>query len=453
MGTRAGRWALGASVLGSGIAFLDGTIVNVALPAIGAGLDAPFAALQWVVTSYLLTLGAFVLVGGVLGDRLGRRRVFVWGLLLFGAASVACGLAPNVEVLIAARAVQGFGAAMLTPVSLAMVTASFAPADRGAAVGAWSGLSGVTTILGPFLGGWLVDGPGWRWAFLINVPLVAAAVAMALTRVPETRDPAAREKRPDVLSGALLVLGLGLVIFPLIERQAWWAAALGVALLIGFGVRQIRAAAPLVPPALWRSRVFAACNLLTVVVYAALGGVMFLVNLRLQLQMGYSALAAGAALFPVTVVLLLGSRRTGALAGRIGPRVPLAVGSLGVALGCLGLATVGPGDSWWTSVLPAQLVFAGGLVLVVAPLTTAVLTSVPDTATGVASGVNNAVARIGSLLAVAVLPALAGVAADGTGLAEGFAAGATICAVLCALGAAAAWFGLPPGPASAAREA
>jgi EmrB/QacA subfamily drug resistance transporter len=424
-GTPAARWTLLATVLGSRMAFLDGTVVNVALPAIGRDLDASFTGLQWTINAYLVTLTALLLFGGSLGDRIGRRTVFVWGLVAFTLASVVCGFAPGSGTLIAARALQGVGGALLVPGSLSIIGSVFHPDDRGRAIGAWSGLAGVATSIGPFLGGWLVDSISWRAVFFINVPLAAVAITAAVRHVPDT---SASDAGPlDVPGAVLATSGLAGISYAAIEHTGVGAVVAGVAgaaALVAFLVVEHRHAQPMMPLGLFRSRQFSGTNLTTLAVYAGLGGAMFLVVIRLQASMGYSALEAGAAMVPFSVLLLLFSPAAGQLGQKIGPRIPLTVGPLIAGAGILWLGAVGPGDSYVTSVLPAVLVFGVGMTFVVAPLTTAVLASVDDEMTGVASGVNNAVARLAGLLAVAALPGLAGIA-TGTSLAEDLAAGYT----------------------------
>jgi EmrB/QacA subfamily drug resistance transporter len=413
-GTPAGRWVIAATVLGSGIAFLDGTVVNVALPAIGRDLDSELAGLQWTVDGYLLTLSALLLLGGSLGDLYGRRRMFVAGLVAFTAASALCGLAPSMGALVAARALQGVGGALLVPGSLALLAASFAPQDRGAAVGAWSGLAGVATALGPFLGGWLVDAVSWRLVFLINVPLAAVAVALTLRHVPESRDPEAAH-RPDLAGALAATLGLAGVVFALIEWPEDGASAgvvlsgvVGVVALAAFPFIERSRAQPLVPLAIFRDPQFVGANATTLTVYAAFGGALFLIVLELQQVLGYSALAAGAALLPITVLMLALSARTAAVSQRIGPRLPMTLGPVVAAGGLVLVARVGPGATYAVDVLPAVVVLGLGLALTVAPLTAAVMAGVDEHHVGVASGVNNAVARIGTLLSVALLPLVAG---------------------------------------------
>jgi EmrB/QacA subfamily drug resistance transporter len=407
-----GKWILLTTVLGSSMALLDSTVVNVALPRIGRDLDADLAALQWTVNAYMVTLAGLILLGGALGDRYGRRRVFVVGVVWFAVASLLCGLAPSAEVLIAARALQGVGGALLTPGSLALIQASFHPDDRGRAVGLWSGFGGIGAAVGPFVGGWLVDGPGWRWVFLLNVPLAVLCVPVALRHVPESGDGRAHG-RFDVLGAVLGAVALALVTYALIEAGEGGAVAAvsavaGVVAAVAFVVVERRRAEPMMPPDIFASRQFTAVNLVTLCVYAALGGFFFLAALQLQVVVGYSALAAGTALLPTTVLMLLLSARSGELADRIGPRLPLTVGPLLSAAGMLLMLRVGPGASYSGDVLPALLVLGLGMVTLVAPLTATVLGSVSVARAGLASGINNAAARAAGLLAVAALPLLAG---------------------------------------------
>ncbi|GAA0578144.1 MFS transporter [Streptomyces crystallinus] len=415
MGTAKGRWVLFTTVLGSGMAMLDSTVVNVALPRIGADLDADMAVLQWTVNAYMLTLAGLILLGGALGDRYGRRKVFVVGVVWFAAGSLLCGLAPDAGVLIAARALQGMGGALLTPGSLALIQASFHPDDRAAAVGVWSGLGGVGAAVGPFLGGWLVDGPGWRWVFLLNVPLAALCVPVALRHVPESKDARVHTARFDVTGAVLGALALALVTYALIEAPGRGAsplvlvvAAAGVAFGVAFIRLERRLADPMLPPEVFASRQFTAVNLVTVCVYAAFGGFFFLAALQLQVVAGYSALGAGAALLPTTVLMLLLSARSGALGERIGPRLPLTVGPLLCAGGMLLMLRVGVDASYLRDVLPAVVVLGLGMVTLVAPLTATVLGSVDAGRAGLASGINNAAARAAGLIAVAALPLVAG---------------------------------------------
>ena len=414
MGTAAGRWVVLTTVLGSGMVMLDSTVVNVALDTIGRDLGADFAGLQWTVNAYTLTLASLILLGGSLGDHVGRRRVFLIGAVWFAVASLACGLAPTIEVLIAARALQGIGGALLTPGSLALISASFHGPDRAAAIGAWSGLGGIAGAVGPFLGGWLVVW-NWRAVFLINLPLAALVIAVALRHVPESRDPDAAAGL-DLTGTALAVVGLAALTYGLTgldqrgpDPITAATTVAGVVLLLVFGLAERRSPHPLVPPELFRNPTFTAANVATLMIYGALGVVFVLLVLELQIVAGFSALAAGTALLPVTLVMLLFSSRAGALAGRIGPRLPMTVGPLVSAAGLLLLLRVGPGASWFADVLPAVLVFGAGLALTVAPLTSTVLDAAPDRYAGAASGVNNAVARAAGLLTVAVVPGIAGI--------------------------------------------
>jgi len=416
VGTPAGRWVILATVLGSGMAFLDGTVVNVALPAIGRDFGGGLAGLQWTLDAYLLTLGSLLLLGGALGDRYGRRRVFVTGLVAFSAASALCGLAPSLGGLIAARAVQGVGGALLVPGSLALLSASFRPDDRGRAVGAWSGLAGVASAVGPFLGGWLVDAVSWRLVFLINLPLAAVTVWIVVNHVPESRDASAvTGGKLDVAGAAAATVGLAGVVFALIEGSGGGmsarvvvAAVVGVAGLAVFPVIERRHPEPLVPLELFRSRQFSGANATTFAVYGAFAGALFLFVVLLQQGLGYSALEAGASMLPVTMILVLLSSRTGRLAQRIGPRLPMTFGPMVAGIGLVLMSTAQAGVTYATGVLPGVVVFGLGLSFTVAPLTAAVMASVEDRHLGAGSGVNNAVARVAGLLSVALLPALAG---------------------------------------------
>ncbi len=409
-----GRWVLTASILGSALAGIDATVVNVALPAIGDSLDASFTALQWVLTSYALTLAAFILLGGVLGDRFGRRRVFVVGVVWFAVASLLCGLAPTAEVLVAARALQGVGGALLTPGSLALLQASFAGEDRGRAIGAWSGLGGVATAAGPFLGGWLVDVVSWRWVFLVNLPLAVVVVWLAARHVPESRDPAAGG-RVDIAGALLGATALACLTYALIALGDGGpdvvTAVVGAAGLLaagGFVVAERRAAHPMLPLAAFRNASFSAANAVTFVVYGGFGAIFFLLVVQLQVVAGFSALAAGTAMLPITVLMLLLSSRSGAVAARIGPRLQMSLGPVVCAGGVLLMLRVGPGADYLGDVLPAVLVFGAGLTIMVSPLTATALAAAPPEHAGLASGVNNAVARTAGLGAIAAFPALAG---------------------------------------------
>jgi EmrB/QacA subfamily drug resistance transporter len=446
----AGRWLLAVAVAGSGMAFLDGTVVNVALPDIGRDLDASTSALQWILNGYLLTLASLILLGGSLGDRYGRRRVFVLGIWLFTAASLLCAVAPSTELLIFARLIQGIGGALLTPGSLAIIEASFRPGDRARAIGAWSGLGGVATALGPLLGGYLIGAISWRAIFVINLP-IGIFVAWAATRhVPESRDPMATG-RLDLRGAGLAALGLAGTTYALIEAPGRGASAAvlvtgigGVLALVAFFASERRSANPMLPLEIFRSRQFSAANGVTFVVYAALGGFFFLFVSFLQISLGYTPIEAGAASLPVTLLMLALSARAGALAQRIGARLPLTVGPLTIALGLLWMTQISPGDSYLTAVLPPVVVFGLGLTLVVAPVTATVLAAADVRHSGVASGVSNAVARVAGLLAVAVLPVVAGLTGDSfydpAKMTDGFHMGMVVCAVLAALGGILAWF-------------
>ncbi|WP_432959313.1 MFS transporter [Micromonospora haikouensis] len=427
MGTPAGRGTLLAAILASGMVFLDSTVVNVALPRLGADLGATVAGLQWTVNGYLLMLAAFVLLGGALGDRFGRRRVFLLGVVWFAVASALCGLAQGTGWLVAARFLQGAGGALLTPGSLSVLQSSFHPDDRGRAIGTWSGLAGVSTALGPFVGGWLIDALSWRWIFFINLPLAVPVVLAALRWAPESRDVDASRtgsgrRRFDVAGALLGALGLGGVTYALIDAPARGVTSLSVLASVLVGVlaavafvlvERRRGDTAMLPTGLFGSRLFSVLNVFTVVVYAALGGFTFFLSVYLQNVVGWSAMLTGLATVPMTVLLLVGSSRAGALSARIGPRLPLTIGPVVAALGLLLLRGVSPGASYWTDVLPGVTLFGLGLTLVVAPLTASVLAAVADRFAGVASGFNNAASRAGGLLAVAALPLLVGLSGTG----------------------------------------
>lgn len=447
-GTAAGRWVITACVLGSGMAMLDNTVVTIALPRIGEDLGAGFAGLQWTVNGYTLTLAGLILLGGSLGDRFGRRRVFVAGAVWFAVASLLCALAPTVELLAVARALQGVGGALLTPGSLALISASFHGPDRAAAIGAWSGLGGVAGALGPFVGGTLVEW-SWRAVFLINLPLAAVVVAIALRHVPESRDPDAPH-RPDVPGSVLAVAGLALLTWagtaggtgPTPGPAVWAVGAVGVAALLAFALAERRSPAPLVAPGLFAGgdgRRFTGANLVTVAVYAALSLLFVLVAVQLQVVAGFSPLLAGTATLPVTVLMLLLSPRAGRLAARTGPAPLVTTGLLLAAAGTFLAGRLDAGASWLLDVLPATALVGLGLAAAVAPLTTAVLDAAPDRHAGIASGVNNAIARAAGLLAVAVVPAVAGIRGDGpadaASFGPGFAVAMTIASGLLVVGA------------------
>ncbi len=446
----AGRWLLIVAVAGSGMAFVDGTAVNIALPDIGSDFGASTSALQWILNGYLLTLASLILLGGSLGDRYGRRRIFVLGVGLFTAASLLCAVSPSVEFLIGARLLQGVGGALLTPGSLAILEASFRPTDRARAIGAWSGLGGVATALGPLLGGYLVGAISWRAIFVINLP-IGIFVAWAATRhVPESRDPMA-SGRIDIRGATLAAIGLAGTTYALIEAPGKGASPAilvtaigGVLALVAFFVGERRSANPMLPLEIFKSRQFSAANAVTFVVYAALGGFFFLLVAFLQISLGYTPIEAGAASLPVTLLMLAFSARSGALAQRIGPRLPLTLGPLIIAAGLLLMTMIEPGDSYLTTILPAVIVFGAGLTLVVAPVTATVLAAADTRHSGIASGVNNAVARVAGLLSVAVLPVIAGLTGDSfydpAKMTDGFHMAMFVCAGLAAAGGVLAWF-------------
>ncbi len=444
-GSPTGRWVLVATVLGSGMAAIDATVVGIALPAIGRDFGVGVGALQWVVNAYTVTLAGFLLVGGGLGDRYGRRRVFRVGTVWFAVASLGCALAPGAAALVVARAVQGVGAALLVPGSLAILEASFAQDDRSKAIGAWSGLGGIATAAGPFLGGWLISAVSWRLIFVINLPVAVAVAAIAGRHVPESRNPAATG-RLDVPGAAAFTAGLVAVTFGLIEGpvEGWASVATlgtlgaGVVLLAAFVVVERRSPDPMLPLGVFRSRQFSAANGVTFVVYAALGGALFLLPIMLEQVAGYSPLLAGTALLPVTVVMLAFSARSGALAARIGPRLQMTCGPLVIAAGLVLLTRITASGSYLTEVLPAVLVFGAGLAINVAPLTSTALAAAPADEAGVASAVNNDVARAAGLIAVAALPALAGITGSAylhpAVFSAGFRTAVLIAAGICAAG-------------------
>ncbi|GAA1907235.1 MFS transporter [Lapillicoccus jejuensis] len=443
-----GRGIVAAAVLGSGMAMLDSTVVNVAVVRIGDDLDASLADLQWVSNGYLVTLASLILLGGSLGDRLGRRRVFVVGVVWFAVASALCGVALTPWQLIVARVLQGVGAALLTPGSLAMVEATIARPDRARAIGRWTGLGGIAGAAGPFVGGYLVQAASWRWAFLLNVPLAVVTVVVARRCVPETRDEQA-DRHLDVRGAALAAVALATTTYGFVEATRLGAlgttlvVAVGLLLLGGFVVLEDRERHPMVPPSLFTDRQFTGANVMTLLTYAALGGVLFFLTLQLQTSLRYTPLEAGTATLPLTILMLLLAGRGGELAARIGPRRPMAAGPVLCAAGVALLARVDDGSSYWLGVLPGVAVFGLGLCLLVAPLTATVLAAAPDRYAGTASGVNNAVARTGGLLAVAVLPAAVGLGgADYTQpgvLTAGYRTAMLACSVLLLVGALTSW--------------
>jgi EmrB/QacA subfamily drug resistance transporter len=432
-----GRWVLAACIGGSVITQVDANAVGIALPAIGRDFQTDLAPLQWVFTAYTLTLAGLLLVAGALGDRYGRRRIFSIGVVWFTVASVLSSIAPTPELLITTRALQGVGAALLTPGSLAILEASFAPGERAKAIGAWSGLSGVAGAVGPFLGGWLVQAASWRFIFLVNVPIAVAVGLIARKYVPESRDPNATG-RVDLTGGVLVTLGLVGLTYGLIQGgDGWPAIVVGALLLTAFVLWERRARQPILPLGLFASTRFTVTNLVTFAVYAALGGALFLLPIALQQVSGYTPIQAGLTLLPVTVLMLLLSSRSGALAARIGPRLQMSLGPVLVGLGLALFTRIDMSGNYLTQVFPAVTVLGFGLAVTVAPLTSTVLSAVPSEHAGVASAVNNDVARAAALIAVAVLPAAAGLTGDAylepATFNSGFHTASIICAVLCVL--------------------
>ena len=453
MGTAAGRWAVTATVAGSAVAMVAGTVVNVALPDIADGLDTGTLGVQWILNSYMLALASLILIGGALGDTFGRRRIYVLGTVVFGVASVAAAAAPTIGTLLAARVLMGIGGALLTPGSLAILEASFAEEDRSAAIGAWSGFGGIAAAVGPLVGGLLLDVGGWRSLFLLNVPVCVLAVVLTVRHLPESKDPSADGSRLDWLGTITAAVGLGALTYGLIglgdgvSGLSVGAASIGAVVLIGFVVVERRVPAPLVPLGMFTDRTFSVANGITFVVYAALGGVFFLLVVFLREVLGFSGVQAGAATLPITSLMLLLSARSGRLASRIGPRIPLTIGPLLLTAGMVGYSLLGEGSSYLRDVLPAMLVFGAGLVLLVAPVTATVLAAADSAKAGVASGINNAVARTAGLLAVAVLPPAAGLgpgAFDNPArFAAGFSRAMLLTAALAFASAIIAFLGLP----------
>ena len=454
-GSARGRWLIAASVLGSGIAALDATVVGIALPRIGKDFHTGVDALQWIVTGYTLTLAAFLLLGGTLGDRYGRRRLFANGVAWFAVSSALCGLAPNANVLIAARALQGIGGALLTPGSLALLQASFAPEDRARAIGAWSGLGGLATAAGPLIGGYVLAVASWRWIFLINVPLAVVVLAITARHVPESRS--ADAARIDLPGAVLGVIWLSALAYGLIEAPArgWGdplivgAFVLAAAGIAAFFLAESRSDHPMLPAGIFADRQFSATNAVTFLLYGSLGGALFLLPVSLQQVSGYSALGAGLSLLPLTLIMLAFSARSGRLATRIGPRLQMSVGPVvaGVGLFLLGRST--HDHAYASGLLPAVLVLGAGLAATVAPLTSTAMASAPAEHAGLASAVNNDVARAAGLLAVAILPSIAGLTGAAylrpADFADGFRTAMTICGGLAIAGGLLAAFTISNG--------
>ena len=448
LASSAGRWVLAVAVLGEVMVLLEATVVNVALPAIGRDLGAGVAGLQWVLDGYVLTLAALVLPAGSLSDLYGRRRMFIVGVAAFVAASALCAGAPTIQLLVAARFVQGVGGALLTPGSLAIIDAVFHPDDRTRAIGAWAGLTAVAAAVGPPVGGYLTEALSWRAVFLINLPVGAFVIAAAVAKVPESRDPT-RAGGLDLPGAALATLAIAGLCFALIQASGGLtpaviiAAAVSLAAAGAFTAVEWRSSHPMLPLELFRSRQFASATVLALVTYAALGGVIFLFVAFLQISLGYTPLQAGAATLPVTLLLLTLSGPSGAIAQRIGPRIPLTAGAVLTGAGLLLMAQIHPGDSYVAAVLPSLAVFGAGLAALITPITATVLASVDASHSGIASAVNNALSRLGQMIAVAALPLAAGLSGadfqDPVKLAAGFPIAMTIAAGTSFAAALLAW--------------
>jgi EmrB/QacA subfamily drug resistance transporter len=452
-----GRWALAAVILGSGAAFLEASVVTVALPSIGRDLGLVFGGLQWVMNAYLLSLSALMITGGSLGDIYGRRRMFNSGLLGFAATSALCAFAPTGGILIAARVLQGAFAALLVPASLAIVEASFAEEDRGAAIGAWSGWSGISSLIGPFAGGWLVDQTSWRSVFAVVVVAALAAAWLGARHLPESHG--AKDQRPDWIGAALISGGLAALTYALVEAggrgladpRVAVSAAAGVLLLAAFLFAESRVRSPMLPLSIFRSRQFSGANAATLANYLAIGAMFFFLSLQLQDVLGYTALAAGAASLPATLLMLAFSAEAGRVGQRIGARIPMTVGPLVLGIGLVLLSGIDKGDDYLTSILPGVVVFGVGMTIFVAPLTSTVLGALSDDQAGTASAVNNAIARLAQLLASAALPAAAGLTAatavGSTAYSAAFHDAMLIAAGIAALGGVIAWVTIREGDA------
>jgi EmrB/QacA subfamily drug resistance transporter len=448
LASSAGRWVLAVAVLGEVMVLLEATVVNVALPAIGRDLGASVAGLQWVLDGYVLTLAALVLPAGALSDLYGRRRMFIVGVAAFVAASALCAGAPTIQLLVAARFVQGAGGALLTPGSLAIIDAVFHPDDRTRAIGAWAGLTAVAAAVGPPVGGYLTEALSWRAVFLINLPVGAFVIVAAVAKVPESRDPT-RARGLDLPGAALATLAIAGLCFALIQASGGLtpavitAAAVSLTAAGAFVVVERRSSHPMLPLELFRSRQFASTTVLALVTYAALGGVIFLFVAFLQISLSYTALQAGAATLPVTLLLLIGSGPSGTIAQRIGPRIPLTAGAVLTGAGLLLMAQIHPGDSYVAAVLPSLAVFGAGLAALITPITATVLASVDARHSGIASAVNNALSRLGQMIAVAALPLAAGLSGadfqNPAKLAAGFPIAMTIAAGTSFAAALLAW--------------
>jgi EmrB/QacA subfamily drug resistance transporter len=444
--TRNKNWVLIASIFGSGAVFLEGSVVLVAMPAMGRDLGLGMSGLQWVMNGYLLTLSALMLFGGALGDRLSHAKVFGAGLIGFAATSLGCAIAPNIFILVAARVLQGIAGALVVPNSLALVETHFSGHERGVAIGRWAAWSGISTAVGPLAGGWLVDATSWRFVFVSVVPFALVSAWIALRHADDGSGKNS-SKRLDYIGALLITLGLAGIVGALItapdrgltDAFVLVIGATGIVLMIAFFVVEARVTNPLLPLDVFESREFVGANLNTLLVYAALNGLFFLLMLQLQNGLGYSAIKGGASLLPVNALLLILSPRAGKLAERIGAKLPMAIGSLVAGLGMLLFIRVKPETSYVTTTLPALIVFGTGLGLLVAPLTSAALQSLGSKRAGIASGVNNAAARLAGLLATASIPVASGIGGSheprGALLASAFIKAMIICAVLCAIGA------------------